>query len=398
MNPRILIVDDDATLLRSIERNLCFDYDVTLAESGPLALAIMSSSPPFAVVITDMRMPKMTGLEFIPEARKLSPDSSYVMLTGNQDLETAVNAVNQGQVFRFLNKPVEMSVIRSTIDAGHRQYMLVTGEKELLNKTCAGAISMMLDLLEVKSPDIGMRLANLKSTFEQLRARLDVEAHWEFTMASRLAFIGFTCLGDNATNTFLSEAPNSPQWRDTLESAVRIAGRMVLRIPRLGTVGEIIANCTTTNGVHCHNRPSTTGAIVQTGATLLYVAILWDAIVSQGVRTRQALVEMRELLPEMLPCYEEALEAVSGVELQANSLEISVNQLTPGMVLSDHVCAKDGAVLLRSGTRLSMVSIERLTCRQESTGDLRPIKVFTSAEQRPSQSALECLQPARQPL
>ena len=121
MGTRMLVVDDDLSLLNSFRRNLCFDYDLTVAASGPDALELMAEKGPFNVIMTDMRMPKMDGLELIDQARKLSPDSIYMMLTGNQDVATATRAVNDGQVFRFLTKPCEIDDIRKALEAATKQ-------------------------------------------------------------------------------------------------------------------------------------------------------------------------------------------------------------------------------------------------------------------------------------
>ena len=121
MNERILLVDDDYSLLNTLKRNLSFDFEVTTCESGPEALACIKKSEPFSVIMVDMRMPGMEGTEVIQKARLISPNSVYMMLTGNQDLTTAMEAVNEGQVFRFLNKPCQMSDIKAAINAGIKQ-------------------------------------------------------------------------------------------------------------------------------------------------------------------------------------------------------------------------------------------------------------------------------------
>src|SRR5882724_1862128 len=108
MTYKILLVDDDAKLLSSLKRNLCFDYDLTIAESGQQALDRLEAHEHFSVIVTDMRMPHMDGVQFIEKARRVAPNTVYLMLTGNQDIQTAMKAVNDGQVFRFLNKPCEV--------------------------------------------------------------------------------------------------------------------------------------------------------------------------------------------------------------------------------------------------------------------------------------------------
>ena len=94
MTDRVLFVDDDRALLNTLERNLGFSFPVSIAESGKEALEMINDGEGFAVVMVDMRMPEMDGIELIKQARKIAPNTVYLMLTGNQDLASATRAVN----------------------------------------------------------------------------------------------------------------------------------------------------------------------------------------------------------------------------------------------------------------------------------------------------------------
>jgi DNA-binding NtrC family response regulator len=130
MTRRILFVDDEQNLLNGIERRLRSDFDLVTANSGIAALKAMDCQGPFAVVVTDMRMPGMDGIQFIKQARIKSRDSVFIMLTGNQDQTTAIHAVNHGQVFRFLAKPCPSTEIKNAIEDALRQHELVTSGKD----------------------------------------------------------------------------------------------------------------------------------------------------------------------------------------------------------------------------------------------------------------------------
>src|SRR3990172_6792426 len=154
MSKRVLFVDDEQSLLNGIERRLTGLFELSTASSGAAALLTMDENGPFAVVVTDMRMPKMDGVQFIKAARSKAPDSVYIMLTGNQDQATAIQALNEGHAFRFLTKPCPSADLRTAIEAGLRQYQLITCEKELLQKTSVGAVSVLTDVLELARPSI----------------------------------------------------------------------------------------------------------------------------------------------------------------------------------------------------------------------------------------------------
>src|SRR6266545_290994 len=103
--PRILCVDDEPNVLEGLSLHLRRRHEVWTATSGADALALLARDGPPEVIISDMRMPGMDGAVFLSKARQLYPETVRLLLTGQTDLMSAVSAVNQGQIFRFLTKP-----------------------------------------------------------------------------------------------------------------------------------------------------------------------------------------------------------------------------------------------------------------------------------------------------
>src|SRR5579872_5364165 len=101
----ILCVDDEPRVLDGLTRVLRRDFVVSTALSGADGLALLSQGGPFAVVMSDMRMPVMDGATFLQNVRQTSPDSTRVLLTGQTEIESAIAAINRGNIFRFLLKP-----------------------------------------------------------------------------------------------------------------------------------------------------------------------------------------------------------------------------------------------------------------------------------------------------
>ena len=101
---QVLCVDDEPSILRSLQWLLKKEFDVKVAASGQEALAMLQQSD-FDVIVSDQRMPGMMGSEFLREARRISPRSMRILLTGYSDLQAILRSVNDGEVFRFVNKP-----------------------------------------------------------------------------------------------------------------------------------------------------------------------------------------------------------------------------------------------------------------------------------------------------
>src|ERR1035441_9520469 len=97
---KILLVDDDPNILDGYRRSLSREFLMETAQGGEPALALAAKNGPYAVVVSDMRMPGMDGIQLLSRIKALSPDTIRVMLTGNADTETAINAINEGNIFR----------------------------------------------------------------------------------------------------------------------------------------------------------------------------------------------------------------------------------------------------------------------------------------------------------
>lgn len=154
---RILLVDDDAHLLDSYRRVLRGRFDIHTALGGHAGLSILASSPPFKVVVSDIKMPEMTGIEFLSRVRASYSDTVRMVLTGYADMEIAISSVNRGDIFRFLTKPCAVDDLISAIADGIEQYELVQSARELavvrrLKKGLEGTLRAFTRLVEFRDP------------------------------------------------------------------------------------------------------------------------------------------------------------------------------------------------------------------------------------------------------
>src|SRR6185437_10170592 len=101
MTEKILCIDDDASILAGYERTLRRRFSIETALGGEEGLTIVRRQGPYAVVVADMKMPGLTGIDTLAQIRKISPDTVRIILTGNADQQTAIDAVNKGYIFRF---------------------------------------------------------------------------------------------------------------------------------------------------------------------------------------------------------------------------------------------------------------------------------------------------------
>lgn len=101
---RVLFVDDEPRILTTMRMLFRKNYEVFVAESGQKALELLKTQP-IDVIVSDQRMPGMTGIEMLRQARELNPEAMRILLTGYSDLNSIIGSINEGEIFRFVNKP-----------------------------------------------------------------------------------------------------------------------------------------------------------------------------------------------------------------------------------------------------------------------------------------------------
>ncbi|WP_018124446.1 HD-GYP domain-containing protein [Desulfovibrio oxyclinae] len=157
MMPRVLIVDDEKNLLSALRRHMrAVDYEIITEENPGKALDILRRENP-AVLVTDLKMPGMDGIELLRRAQELQPDCIRILMTGYADLAAAVDAVNHGGIFRFLAKPFQTEDLQHAIDQAMRYRSFLESDRELqiLKRTQSameGMIHAFVDLVETRDP------------------------------------------------------------------------------------------------------------------------------------------------------------------------------------------------------------------------------------------------------
>ncbi len=150
MKPNILCVDDEKDNVEALERLFRKKYNVLKATSGAEALDILKKNSDIAVILTDQRMPAMTGVEFLSKTIESHPDTVRLLLTGYTDIESVILAVNSGQIYRYLTKPWDPVDLAHTIDLAYERHQLGV-ELKKKNKELSTALAELKTLDSAKS-------------------------------------------------------------------------------------------------------------------------------------------------------------------------------------------------------------------------------------------------------
>ncbi|HEX4264107.1 MAG TPA: HD domain-containing phosphohydrolase [Verrucomicrobiae bacterium] len=381
MSEKILFVDDDANLLASCERNLRRQFQIETAEGGEAGLAKIAARGPYAVVISDMQMPGMNGIQFLSAVKERAPDTVRVMLTGNADVEVAMGVVNEGNIFRFLTKPCQPEVLAKALNDALAQHRLVMAEKELLSKTLSGSIKLLTDILSIMdTPSFG-RTQILRDAIAEATSKLGLENAWEIHLAVMLAPIGYVTVPAETMVKARAGEVLSKVEEQMVARLPETAARLLANIPRLEGVAKIV------HYQHKHFNgcgfpsDSISGEAIPKGARLL--KIFWDMFQLQktGVSRLDALAEMEGRGGWYDPALLASVRAINtgggegSVKTGSRTLSVSAKDLKPGMMLHSNVITKDGMMIIAAGHEINQMTLEKIQNFESLSGIQEPIFV-----------------------
>lgn len=279
MKAKILWVDDEKALLDSMQRHFRGKFRIVAATGGVEGLSILRKDKEFPVIISDLKMPIMSGIEFLSEARKLAPDSVRLMFTGFAGLDSAIKAVNEGHIFRFLTKPMEMDLIERHIIAGLRQYELIQAEHELLDKTLTGSLQVLLDVLALASPTAFNRSARIRDTVDSLATDLHLPDRWALQTAASFYHLGYITLPNSTLEKIYTQRELDEEDQKMLNKQADLAVAILSKIPRMEKVtGILSAPVLRADAMEIQSRHEPAFS-----AHVLHAAVEWDALLARGI-------------------------------------------------------------------------------------------------------------------
>ncbi|HSW38641.1 MAG TPA: HD domain-containing phosphohydrolase [Acidobacteriota bacterium] len=381
MSEKILCVDDDENILAAYQRQMRKQFQIETALGGPAGLQMLASGQSYAVVISDLRMPEMNGIEFLEKVRETTPDTVRIMLTGNADLEAAAEAVNKGNIFRFLTKPCPPEVLARTMRDGIQQYRLVTAEKELLEKTLKGSVSVMTEILAVLDPQLFGRACFLRDSVREIAKALNAPDTWDLELAAMLAEIGRVTIPANAIAREKSSLPLSAAEKDMLMRVPEIGHRLLSRIPRLEPVAQIVLYQNKHFDGTGFPKDRVAGKQIPLGSRIIRIVADLNQLESRGMKWEAAFTALKLKRgiydPDILEC---AFRLFPTLFSQSQSYKkqirsVRVAELEIGQILLSDVMTASGALLIAAGNRISDSLLVRIHNFARLQNVQEPIKI-----------------------
>jgi CheY-like chemotaxis protein len=361
MADKILFVDDEPIVLDGYKRMLHREFEVSTAVGGEQGLAMILEHGPYAVVISDMRMPGMSGAQFLAQLRQKVPDTVRMLLTGYTDLTAAMDAVNEGNIFRFLTKPCEKEVLATAITTGLVQYRLVTAEKELLENTLMGSIKVLTEVLSAASPEAFGRSMRIARLVRHLIAKFRVPSPWRFEAAAMLSQLGCVTLDPELIQAAYVGDRLSTEDQARFAAHPQVARDLLVNIPRLEPIAWMISQQLAkeaTPTVPGESAASATAIVF--GAKMLKLAVSFDSLRMKGLSDEDAIAKLRDRRSEF---GSELVEALAGIKPESSRTElrkIPASKLMTGMILQQEIRTKTGMLVVAKGQEVTHALLIRL--------------------------------------
>jgi putative two-component system response regulator len=244
MTYKILIVDDEAANLRLLERLFRREYQVISATSGAEALELLKLHD-VALIISDQRMPSMTGIEFLKRAAEMRPHTVRIILTGYTDVNSLVEAINSGVVYKYVTKPWVNEDLQQTVVRALEHYETIKGQYELkvsnerlaagLEATRQGFIRLIANTLDMKDPFLHGQMRRTSNYAAAIGCRLNLDAS-KITELSHAAFlhkVGRIGIPDNLSHETAEE-------NQTVKSRCERGIRMLTSIPDMADIASAV--------------------------------------------------------------------------------------------------------------------------------------------------------------
>jgi len=372
VNKKILFVDDDTSILSAHKRLLYSQYEVITAESGKQGIIALKENGPIAVIVSDYRMPEMNGVQFLSSARQISPDTVRILLTGQADMQATIDAVNDGNIFRFLTKPCENPNLIKALDSAIEQYQLIIAERDLLEGTLKGSIKVVSEILSMVSPVAFSCSSRITSLAKRLAVRLTVENVWEVELAAMLSQIGcVTIPGETLEKKYHGKHLSIYEEKMFMDHP-KTGKSLLVNIPRLEGIAEAIAYQEKQfdgGGMPIDDKKGTEIPLI---ARILKIVLDFDLMITRGEKKLQAIAKMRSHMQWYDPDIFKALgEEIINIKEGYVKREVMLKDLMPGMVLAEDIKTEKGTLLIQKGHEIT----NTLSVRLQNIGRVNPISV-----------------------
>lgn len=382
---KILFVDDDDKLLASLQRALRNEFAIETAISPEQGLTALEADDEYAVVVADMTMPQMNGVEFLNHVRRRSPDAVRVMFTGSVDQGTAVEAVNGCGVFKFLTKPCRTDLLITSLREAVRHHEVQLNERVLMEKTVHGCVAMLTEILAVTDPKAYGLAQRMRDRARLLAEFMGLSHTWELEVAALLTPIGYVTVPPELTLKARANQPLQPPEQLILRQVPLAGSQLVRNIPRLESIAATLLYQAKHFDGTGFPEDDTAGLRIPLHARLLkFIGDLLQ-LEQRGLHRNVALEQLKQRPgwydPEILAAGTRCFRVDVPQPREAGQpLPVTLERLVVGHLLLADVETRSGLLIVAAGNRITETLLQRLHNFASMAGIKEPLFVDAASE------------------
>lgn len=373
----ILVVDDDPFICKLLARMLAsLGYcQVTTHCTGLQALKwidVRGNAPD--LILTDINMPEMNGYQFCVQfkEREVAHDIPVIFISTIDSTAEIVKAFECGGN-DYITKPFRIEEVKARVETQLKLRMMMLAERELLEKTLTGTVSMLVNLMNLSLPPGMNRVVKVTKIIAYMTGSLGITDTWQYEMAASLFQIGCITLPTVVLSKVAAGLHLSAAEEKLYQQHPAIGRRLLANIPRLEAVAEMIGRQReSANNVSARDP-------VQLGARLLHIAFDMANLIDSGMPVDKVIETLRSS-PQV---YDPGLLATLGQQVSTGSngvMQVPLKRLRPGMVVDEDVYTLNGVLLISQGEQLTGVTIERLNNFARLYGVKDSVRVITASD------------------
>lgn len=376
--PRILCIDDDELVLDGLSLTLRKLGDVSCALGGQEGLKLARETGPFTVVICDMRMPGKSGADVLADFKVEFPQTTRLLLTGYSDVGDAVKAVNQGAIFRFLQKPCDPVTLTQQVTAAIAEHRLLSAEQDLLENTLMGCLHVLAEGLATTSPRIFSRFQRTCSLVRPLVFQDASAPFWIVETAILLSGLSQVSLSDAIQDKLQRNLPLLAAEQAQADMALAALLNALSRIPRIERVVDLLKLMDSHFQGPLHSEPAMLH-LLERQAKMVRLVRRYMVLETDGIDVDAALQRLRTDGDQPIGWIDALEHRLKGHESESpieTRMELRLSQLKPGMVLLSPIFNVNGTLLASAGHTISEGFWRRISeLRPELTETVVPVIV-----------------------
>lgn len=354
------MVDDDGTILTVFTEQLKHLYDIKAAANPKEGLIALRDEGPFAVVVADMQMPGIGGVEFLIRCLKHCPDSIRILITALEDVRAVAHAINRARISRLLLKPISSAHLDAELLMAVREHERLKAESEIVFAAISSGVKLLTSVLSMTRPAAHLLANQARVVVKRVALQMGIADTWAVELAALLSQTGCLSIPEEVTAKLERGGKMTPQDREIFATHPEIGYRLVKYMPRMEEIAEIIRYQGKRFDGSGSPHNDVKGENIPLGARILHAVFDYNILLANGFKREDTLGHLRDRQGRYDPKVINALEKATDPTSRSVARELSVDELTCDMKLDQDITTTSGVHIASIGEPVTPELVSRL--------------------------------------